>query len=140
MLLAAVASLLGQGERCRIDPLLRTPGTALASYWEAVQTNDEDRIRACSIDRGEELPYPGMLWAFPEVKALWLEQLQYVPVEADRVLVRYEVHYRAAGSKQERKLTVCTELQCVRGEWRVVRPLDEDGVLRGQSLPTRVDT
>ena len=133
-------TLLGQGERFSIDPLLRTPGTALATYWEAVQTNDGDRIRACSIEAIDDLPYPGMLWAFPEVKALWLEHLQYVPIQADRVLVRYEVHFRAAGSKQERKLTVSTELQCVRGEWRVVRPLGEDGVLRGQPLPTRVDT
>ena len=140
LLVVALASLLGQGQYCTVDPLLRTPGTALASYWEAVECNDEDRIRACSLGLEDGMPFPGMLWAFPEVKALWLERLQYVPLEADRVVVRYEVHFRPAGSHQERKLTVSTELQHVGGEWRVVRPLGEDGVLRGQAMPTRVDT
>lgn len=139
VLFAALLGLLGQGERCTIDPELRTPGSAVAAYWEALQINDPDRVAACSRITGESLPYPGMLWSFPNTRALWLEHLRYVPVDENEVVVSYEVHFKPMGSDTERSLSEMTDLVRVRGEWRVSRPLSEAGLINGRPLPTRVD-
>ncbi len=139
VMFAALLSLLGQGERCSIDPSLRSPGSAVASYWEGLQLNDPDRIAACSVATDEMLPFPGMLWSFPNTHALWLEQLRYVPVDENEVVVSYEVHYKPVGGEQERSLHVMTNVLYVRGEWRVAQPLAETGLLDGRPLPTRVD-
>ncbi|TMQ69131.1 MAG: hypothetical protein E6K80_12700 [Candidatus Eisenbacteria bacterium] len=137
--LAGAVALLGQGERYSMDPLLHTPGTALAAYWEALQLNDADGLKACSLAGGGSLPYPGMLWAFPSTSGLWIQDLRYVPIDEDEVVVSYEVHFTLAGADQERMLSATTDLVRVHGEWRVARPLAESGLMTGRPLPTRVD-
>jgi len=132
-------SLLGQGERCTIDPVLRTPGSAIAAYWEALQRNDADGMRSCSLGDDESLPFPGMLWAFPVTRALSIQDLRYVPFDENEVVVSYDVHFVPVGTQQERMLSVVTDLIRVRGEWRVAHPLSEAGLMQGHPLPTRVD-
>ena len=139
VLFAALLSLLGQGERSVIDPQLRSPGSAVASYWEGLQLNDPVRIAACTVQDDAMMPFPGMLWSFPNTHALWLEKLRYVPVDADEVVVSYEVHYKPVGGEEERSLKVMTNVLRVRGEWRVAQPFAETGLLDGRPLPTRVD-
>jgi len=137
--LVGAVSLLGQGERCTIDPLLRTPGTALVTYWDTLQHNDADGTRACSLASDGALPFPGMLWAFPNTRGLWIKNLRYVPIDEDEVVVSYDVHFTPAGTDEERLLSVVTDLIRVRGEWLVSRPLAEAGLLNGRPLPTRID-
>lgn len=132
-------SLLGQGERCHINPQLRSPGSAIAFYWEALQLNDSERMAACSLESDASLPFPGMLWAFPNTRELSIEHLRYVPIDADHVVVSYDVVFRPIGGEQDRSLAAMTEVVRVRGEWRVARPLAENGILNGQPPPTRVD-
>lgn len=133
------ASVLAQGERCTVDPVLRTPGSALAAYWEALQNHDAERLWACAADPSSELPYPGMTWFFPTTRALSIEDLRYVPLDEDRVVVSYRVRFRVVGTGEERALDVTTELIEKRGEWRVARPLAEAGLMNGSPLGLRVD-
>lgn len=139
-LVAGAVSLLAQGERFALDPVLRTPGGALAMYWEALQNNDAEGLWACSADPSAELPFPGMTWYFPPTRALSLEDLLYLPVDENRVLVSYQVRFRLLGSGEERVLTATTELLKLRGEWRVAQPLAEAGLLNGRPLPSRFDS
>lgn len=132
-------SLLGQGTQCRLDPALRTPGSALATYWEAVQLNDMDRLAACSLGFDEGTAYPGMLWAFPSTRAIRIEKMRFVPVDENRVVASYDVRFRPLGAREVHGLSVVTELVRARGEWRVARPLAEQGLLSGKPQPTRVD-
>ena len=80
-----------------------------------------------------------MLWAFPNTHALAIQQLRYVPIDADHVIVSYDVVFRPVGGEQDQSLSVMTEVVRVRGEWRVARPLTETGILNGLPPPTRVD-
>jgi hypothetical protein len=132
-------SLLGQGERCHVDLQLRSPGLAIAFYWQALQQNDAERVAACSLVSDPSLPFPGMLWAFPNTRALSIEHLRYVPIDADHVVVSYDVVFRPAGGERDRSLAAMTEVVLVRGEWRVARPLAEAGIMNGLPPTTRVD-
>jgi hypothetical protein len=139
-LVLGAASLLGQGERCRIDPLLAQPGSALAAYWEALQLNDVARVWSCSVERDNELPFPGMMWFLPPSRALWLEHISLVRTDKDHTVASYEVHFRPIGAPTERRLRVVTELVHVRGEWLVEHPLSEAGLLNGRPLMLRSDS
>ena len=139
LLALGAVSLVGQGERCQVDPQLRAPGSAIAFYWQALQSNDAERVAACSLVSDPRLPFPGMLWAFPNTHALAIEHLRYVPIDADYVVVSYDVVYRPVGGEQDQTLAVMTEVVRVRGEWRVARPLAEPGIMNGLPPPTRVD-
>src|SRR5207245_7417391 len=92
-MLAGCVSLFGQGERCVVNPLLRSPGTALAVYWESLELNDAEELQACTLVTEGTLPYPGMLWAFPATRGLWIRDLRYMPVDEDEVVVAYDVNF-----------------------------------------------
>jgi hypothetical protein len=124
-ILVASLSLLGQGERSRVDPRFRTPSSALLTYWEALREGDADGVHECFItDRGD-LPMPGALWFLPPTDDLWLTEFHSLPVSSGRVMVRYEVHFRPRGSKDERMFESGNELLRTKGEWRIAQPLGE---------------
>jgi hypothetical protein len=139
LLALALLSLLGQGERLVIDPLLRAPGSALAAYWEAIQLNDVDRLESCAAQPLSDVPFPGMLWSFPATRACWITDIRFVPIESGRLLASYDVHYRPVGHEEEHTLAVVTELVKLRGEWRIVNPLSEAGLLDGAPPQPPVD-
>ena len=139
LLALGAVSLIGQGERCHVDPQLRSPGSSIASYWQALQLNDAERVAACSLVSDPRYPFPGMLWSFPNTHSLAIKHLRYVPIDADHVIVSYDVVFRPVGGEQDQTLAVMTEVVRVRGEWRVARPLSETGILNGMPPPTRVD-
>jgi hypothetical protein len=138
-LLVACVSLLGQGERFRVDLRLRTPERALATYWEALQDNDPEAVADCVLGGTADLPFPGMLWFLPPTRACRIDSLRILPLETDRVVAAYEVRFRPIGSRQVRMMPVTTELVRIDGEWRVLRPLGEEGLLRGRVAPQRFD-
>jgi hypothetical protein len=80
-----------------------------------------------------------MLWVFPATRALSIEDLRFMPVDEDEVMVSSVVRFRPIGSEVERVLPVMTDLVRWRGDWRISRPLAENGLLNGHALPTRVD-
>lgn len=132
-------SLLGQGERFRLDERFRSPSATLVSYWTALQAGDTDGAYECFIEGRNDLPMPGALWFLPPTDDLWLEGFRSLPVTAGRVLVSYEVHYRARGDREERQFRTGNELVRVRGEWRIAGPLGEASMPQWHSTPAPVD-
>lgn len=125
VVLLASFTLLGQGERCRVDPRFRSPSTTLVSYWEALRAGDADAAFECFVSRRDDQPMPGALWFMPPTDQLWLAGFRSLPVTAGRVMVRYEVHYKPIGSGEERMFQTGSELVRSRGEWRISQPLGE---------------
>ena len=102
LILVAALSLLGQGERFRVDPRFRSPSTTLLAYWEALRQGDGDSAYECFVEGRHDLPVPGALWFLPPTDDLWLTGFRSLPVTAGRVMVTYEVHYRPRRVGEER--------------------------------------
>jgi len=139
LLLVGCFTLLGQGERCRIDIRFRTPSSALATYWEALQEHDAEGISECMASDLDPVPFPGMLWFFPETRACRIDSLKLVPLEDDHVMAAYQVRYVPVGSKYVRRLPVVSELVRIEGQWRVTHPVDEQSLLGEKPRVERVD-
>lgn len=127
--LAALA-LLGQGERCQVDPRFATPSATLRTYWSALERGNAEDVWECFLEGRNDLPLPGQLWFLPPVESLALADFRSLPVSRGRVLVSYEVRYVPLGFVDERAFRTGDELQRSRGEWRIVRPVG------AASLPT----
>lgn len=140
LVLVAALSLLGQGERFRVDERFLTPSSVLVTYWTALQSGDTDGAYECFVEGRNDLPMPGALWFLPPTDDLWLEGFRSLPVTSGRVLVSYEVHYRARGNREERKFRTGNELVRVRGEWRIAGPLGEATMPEWHSTPGPVDS
>ena len=96
-----LAACLGfQGERCEVDPALRSPGTALATYWEALMNHDVEGIWACAAGPPGDLPYPGMQWGLPATRAFTIENLRFIPIDEDHVSATYKVRFRPRASRK----------------------------------------
>lgn len=125
LLLLASVSLLGQGERCQVDPRFRSPSAVLLTYWEAMRAGDADAVFECFVSPRDDQPMPGALWFMPPTNEVWIEKVRSLPVTAGRVMARYEVHYRPIGSGDERMFETGSELLRSKGEWRIVQPLGQ---------------
>jgi hypothetical protein len=101
--------------------------------------HDIKRLWECSAGPPEALPFPGMQWGLPTTRAFTIEDLRYVPVDEDHVSVSYRVRFRPRDAREELSLSVTTDLIKVQGEYRVLRPLSEAGVLESRLVPLRVD-
>jgi hypothetical protein len=118
-------SVLGQGEICRVDPRFSSPGVTLATYWEALRTNDTETVSQCFVDPAQAVPQPGTVWFLPPSRKLSIQAVRYAPGEAGRVVATYEVRFLAVGASHEMRFIAGTELVRVRREWRVVGPAGE---------------
>jgi hypothetical protein len=139
LVLIAGLSLLGQGERHRVDPRYRAPSTTLLTFWEAMREGDADAACDCFVDGPHNLPLPGALWFLPPTDDLWLTAFRSLPVTAGRVMVTYEVHFRPLGSNEERQFKTGTELVREQGEWHIAQPLGEASMPTWKPEPTPVD-
>ena len=141
MLLVALGamSLLGQGERYRIDPRFVTPARAIASFWEALRHDDEVAAAECMVEGPHQLPYPGMLWFLPPTTELKISDFRSMPVEHGHVLVTYLVRYRPVGLGTEQGFVSGCELVRQRGEWRIVKPIGEASMPEWNPVPHSVD-
>jgi hypothetical protein len=122
---AVSCSLLGQGERCRIERTFRAPSTTLQAYWEALRAGDAEAARACFAEGRPDVPMPGSVWFLPSTDDLWLTGYRALPVAPSRVMVSYEVHYRDGWSGDERMFRFGNELVRQRGEWRIAKSIGE---------------
>ena len=138
--LLAACSLLGQGERFRIDPRFRSPSATLLAYWEALRQGDGDSAFECFVEGRHDLPMPGALWFLPPTDDLWLTGFRSLPVTAGRVMVTYEVHYRPRGSGEERMFKTGSELVRSHGEWRISQPLGEVSMPEWKGVPGPIDS
>jgi hypothetical protein len=118
-------SLLGQGERCRVDPRFASPGATLATFWAALRADQAENAWECMVEGRHDLPLPGMLWFLPPTQGLWLDDFRSLPVTSGRVLVSYDVHYRPLGMTTEHSFRTGSELVRIRGAWRILRPIGE---------------
>jgi len=121
----ASLTLLGQGERCRVDPRFLSPSATLATYWSALRDGDANTVWECFVEGRHDLPMPGMLWFLPPTKQVTLDEFRSLPVTGGRVMVSYQVRYRPNGSGEEHSFRTGDELVRMRGEWRIARPLGE---------------
>lgn len=138
-ILIAGLSLLGQGERFRLDPRFRSPSATLNTFWESLRQGDGDGAYECMVEGRHDLPMPGALWFLPPTDDLWLEGFRSLPVTAGRVMVSYEVHYRPLGLHEERMFKTGSELVRLRGEWRIAQPLGEVSMPDWTPVPSPVD-
>ena len=123
--LAISCSLLGQGERCRVERTYRAPSTTLQAYWEALRAGDAEAAWACFAEGRPDVPMPGAVWFLPTTDDLWLTGYRALPVAPSRVMVSYEVHYRDGWSGDERMFRFGNELVRQRGEWRIAKSIGE---------------
>jgi hypothetical protein len=140
MVLVMAGSLLGQGERTRVDARFVSPSSTLMSYWEALRVNDADAAAECLSAGEHEVPFPGMLWFLPPTEQLSLEEFRSLPVASGRVMVTYVVRYRPKGEPVEQEFMFGNELLRTRGEWRIVRPLGEASMPEWQPSSGPVDS
>ena len=124
----ACLSLLGQGERCRIDPRLCSPGETLRTYWQAVRSNDVAAVTECFVDRELATPAAGMLWFLPPIQSVAIDSLRVVTVTSARVV-----------AERDRYFVNSSELVKVRGEWLLERALDDDGPSEPVPAPPAID-
>ena len=135
----ASLSLLGQGERTRVDPRFVSPSATLRTYWEALRAGDAAGAWECLVEGRHDLPRPGMLWFLPPTDDLTLKGFHSLAVTRGRVLVSYEIHYRTAGTVDVRSFRTADELVRMRGEWRIARPIGEASMPDWQPAPRPVD-
>ena len=134
------SSLLGLGERCRVNPDLVSPSSTLHQYWEALRTGDEAGVAECLVQGQRDLPFPGMLWFVPPTSELWLDEFRSIPVQSGRVLATYQVHFVPDGSGVVESFRSGSELVRTRGEWRIARPLGEASMPEWRPIRRTVDS
>jgi hypothetical protein len=122
MLLVLSLSVLGQGQRCLVDPRLGSPVRTLQTYWDALRAGDVETASMCIEDGNYSGPYPGSVWFMPPTRDLRLEAVHSLPVRRGRVMVDYEVHYFALGVTEELSFRTESHLVLARGEWRIAPP------------------
>ena len=123
--LTVACTLLGQGERCRVERTYRSPATTIQAYWEALRGGDADAAWACFAEGRPDVPMPGAVWFLPSTDDLWLTGYRALPVAPSRTMVSYEVHYRDRWSGEERMFRFGNELVRRRGEWHIAKPIGE---------------
>ncbi len=139
VMVVAACTLLGQGERCRVDGRFRSPSATLETYWESLRSGDADQAWECFVEGRHDLVMPGMLWFLPPTEDLWLTGYRSLPVTSGRVMVTYEVHFRPEGRGEERMFKTGSELVRMRGEWRIAQPLGEASMPEWKPVPGPVD-
>jgi hypothetical protein len=142
LLIVAVAcmTLMGQGERSRVDLRFISPSATLTTYWTAMRTGDAAGAWECFVAGRHNLPMPGMLWFLPPTETLTLDAFHSLPVTQGRMLVSYEVRYRPTGMDEERRFRTADELVRMRGEWRIARPIGEASMPEWEPMPGPVDS
>jgi hypothetical protein len=139
ILFAAVSvALLGQGERCEVDPHFSTPGATLTTYWEALRSDDGATVSACFTDPRQAMPCPGMLWFLPPCETVSLAGIRYSAGEEGTVIATYELRFRPIGMEQEMRVLTSSTLERVHGEWRI-RPAAGTTMPEWRPIPHRVD-
>jgi hypothetical protein len=132
--------LLGQGERCVVDPRFRTPSATLVTYWSALRDGDSRTVYETVVQGAEGQPFPGMLWFLPPTREVRLTSFRSLPVTAGRLYVTYEVRFRPIGALEEQRFQTGHELIRRHGEWHIVRGLGADCLPQWRSYPRAVDS
>jgi hypothetical protein len=133
VLLLCVA-LVGQGQRCAVDPRFCSPVATLRTYWESLRQGDAETASLCIEDGSYTGPYPGAVWFMPPSHDLTLAAVHELPVRRGRVLVNYEVHYFALGASEELSFRSESQLVERHGEWRITPPFGEVNVQEWQPI------
>lgn len=139
LVLLASLTLLGQGERCLVDPRFASPSATLLTFWSALREGNAEEVWECFVEGRDDLPMPGMLWFLPPTERISLAEFRALPVTSGRVLVRYEVHFVPRGFNEEHVFVTGDELVRVRGQWRIARPIGQVSTPIWDKVPPTVD-
>lgn len=136
----AAFAMLGQGERCDVDPRFASPSATLATYWSALRDGDAVAVAECMLEETEDQPFPGMLWFMPPTPEVRLEEFRSLPVSAGRLMVTYQVRFRPLGATEEQEFQTGNELVREHGMWRIARGLGPASLPAWRSIPRAVDS
>jgi hypothetical protein len=140
LLLMGCATLLGQGERLRLDPRFRSPSAALETYWRALRDNDVTTVSECFTEPQGSLPFPGMLWFLPPVDSLRIVSVQVVSATSSDMVTMYEVRFTPTGSSQAQHFIATSELRRTGREWHIVPPTGDAAMPEWKPYPRPVDS
>lgn len=129
-------ALLVTGERPPSDPRFASPALTVRSFWRAVLEESPGAALECFVGV-EAGPDADRLVHLPELEALELRALQVKPQGTGRALVQYQVHYRTRGSRKPGAFAAADEVILVRGQWRILRPVDPPEDAPRPQLPPR---
>jgi hypothetical protein len=139
LVVLAAWTLLGQGERCRVDARFATPSATLATYWSALRDGDAATMGECVVRGAQDQPFPGMLWFMPPTRTVRLDEFRSLPVSAGRLFVSYRVRFRPLGALEEQCFPTAHELVRVHGCWRIARGLGQASLPEWKPIPRAVD-
>jgi hypothetical protein len=135
----ATYALLGQGERCCVDPRFSTPSATLATYWSALRDGDAPTVAECVTSDAEGQPFPGMLWFMPPTRTVRLDQFRSLPVSSGRLFISYRVRFRPLGALEEQSFPTGHELVRQHGRWRIARGLGPASLPEWKPIARAVD-
>ena len=85
MVVLASLTLLGQGERCLVDPRFASPSATLLTFWSAMREGNAEEVWECFVEGRDDLPMPGMLWFLPPTERISLAEFRALPVTLFKV-------------------------------------------------------
>jgi hypothetical protein len=110
------------GERPPSDPRFASPATTVNTFWRALAEGAPATALECFAEVGSQSGARRVLH-LPALSRLEVRSLTVTGLGTDRALVQYEIHYRVRGARQGGAFATGDELQLVRGQWRIVRPV-----------------
>src|SRR5262245_2428880 len=110
------------GERPSHDPRFVSPAAPVNAFWQAILDGEQGNALECFVGVGRQAAQTHVL-DLPSIDELELKEIQVTPKGTERAVVRYQIHYRMKGG-QTNAFSSADEVMLVRGEWRILRPMD----------------
>lgn len=110
------------GEKPPTDPRFTSPALTVRAFWRAVLEESPDAALECFVGPGAGSG-AGRL-RLPALDAMELRAVRVKALGTGRALVQYQVHYRARGARHGGAFAAADEVVRVRGQWRILRPME----------------
>jgi hypothetical protein len=124
------------GERPPTDPRFASPALTVRAFWRAVLEASPGGALECFVGTGAG-PDADRLLRIPALAEMELRAVRVQPLGTGRALVQYQVHYRARGSRRPGAFAAADEVVRVRGQWRILRPVQPEAGQARPQLPPR---
>jgi hypothetical protein len=109
------------GERPSNDPRFISPAAPVNSFWAAIKDGQHGRALECFVGVGRQAANETLV-KLPPLQALDVQRVSVTRSGTDHAVVRYQIQYRLRGGEAH-AFASADEVQLVRGEWRILRPI-----------------